>query len=158
MDEEETFEADSFVTGNPVVNNSTIRQIQILLTSNITLGIPSVETTTILQDHIISGNSIVTSAPTLEDTSFNQNQNLSANSITTGIPILTTAFYNAALRRIVDISSTNKTSATLDEIEGNTATITELSNVINFSGSSNSSVVPATNNSATLSNPINEVA
>ena len=65
---------------------------------------------------------------------------------------------NAALRRIVDISSTNKTSATIDEIEGNTATITELSNVINFSGSSNSSVVPATNNSATLSNPINEVA
>ena len=158
MDEEETFEADSFVTGNPVVNSSAIRQTQIFLTTNITLGVPSVETTTILQDHIISGNSIVTSAPTLEDTSFNQNQNLSANSITTGIPILTTAFYNAALRRIVDISSTNKTSATLDEIEGNTATITELSNVINFSGSSNSSVVPATNNSATLSNPINEVA
>ena len=46
---------------------------------------------------------------------------------------------NAALRRIVDISSTNKTSATIG-------------------GSSNSSVVPATNNSATLSNPINEVA
>ena len=65
---------------------------------------------------------------------------------------------NAALRRIVDISSTNKTSATLDEIEGNTATITELSNVVSFINSSNSSVLPATNNSATLNNPINEVA
>jgi hypothetical protein len=39
--------AAGFVTGNPVVNSSTIQQVQILLTSDITLGVPSVETTTL---------------------------------------------------------------------------------------------------------------
>jgi hypothetical protein len=88
---------------------------------------------------------------------------MSANILQENLDLLLTEFGvgilndSAALRRVVDITSTNNTSATLNVIDNNGVTITELPNAVSFIASSNSLVITPTNNSTEINNTINEV-
>jgi hypothetical protein len=110
------------------------------------------------QNQSLFANSIVTSIPIAEDTSFNQNQSLSLNNVTTGIPILTPAFYNAALRRIVDLSSPNNTSVVLDDVGENIVILHNFINTATLNSPINTATLNSTINTVSLNEPMNEVA
>jgi hypothetical protein len=71
---------------------------------------------------------------------------MSANILQENLDLLLTEFGvgilndSAALRRVVDITSTNNTSATLNVLDSNGVTITELPNAVSLIASSNSLV------------------
>jgi len=88
---------------------------------------------------------------------------MSANILQENLDLLLTEFGvgilndSAALRRVVDITSTNNTSATLNVLDSNGVTITELPSAVSLIASSNSLVITPTNNSTEINNTINEV-
>jgi len=83
---------DSITTGQPVVSEATIGQVQGLTADGLTTGQPVVETSTMVVTFILAG-----------------------NDITTGQPVVGSIAINASGRRVVSITSSSINNVTLAE-------------------------------------------